>query len=224
MLGTHTTAAARKWHYQPNITKNVCCQLEYNRTFCYYLECSRSVTTWMRHIMNMYEQRYQLTHVAEVTCYGLLHTTRNVSTYTHTQYKVLSSVCTISNTLWTCTYQITHQFVNTPMATLLIRIYHKTCYPFVRVINVCIPEDAYYQHAHHTTGKTSTTAYCKWHISTHTRQQKANIRNLRVPDIKKSMNHIHKIRHVDQLANTRTDMLPTCTYCEPAVAYNRSQL
>jgi len=66
-------------------------------------------------------------------------------------------------------------------------IYQKTCYQLFRVINVCIPEDVYYQQVHRATGNTWTTAYQKWHILTHTRQQKANTLNLMVPDIKESL-------------------------------------
>jgi hypothetical protein len=57
-------------------------------------------------------------------------------------------------------------------------------------MNFYIPEDVHYQRIHHTTGNTSTTAYQKWHISTLTRQQKANILNLMVPEIKESLINI----------------------------------
>lgn len=176
-------------------------------------------TTSKWHLLNTYQQRYQLKHIPEVTFYRLVYTRRNVSTYTYTHNKKHHHVCTISYMLQTRIYHITHQFEHTPMVTLPICIYHKTCYQLVCISNVYIPE-----YVHQITGNTSTRAYQNWHISTRIIQQKVNILNFRVSDVTELLNHIYKKRHVTQLTNTRTDMSQTCIYYGHAIVYSHSQL
>lgn len=140
-------------------------------------------TTWKWHLMNMYQQTHQLTCVPEVTCYGLVYTTSNASTHNNRRYHLSAPQATC--------YEPVHIRLHVNLWThWSICTYQKTCYQLFRVINIYIPEDAYYQRVHHTTGNTSTTAYQKWHISTHTRQQKANILNLMVPDVTESLINI----------------------------------
>jgi hypothetical protein len=123
--------------------------------------------------------------------------------------------------LWSCTYQITCQFVNTPINLYIPqdrlstfhsyqRLHTRRCIlsthtPYNRQhINYSIPEVAYFN-----SHKTAESKYSQPHGS----------RRNRIID-----QHTYKMGHIHQLANTRTDMLPTCIYCETAVAYSHSQL
>jgi len=120
-----------------------------------------------------------------------------------------------------CTYQFTHQFVNTPINLYIPkdmlstfqsyqRLHTRRCILSTRTpynrqhINYSVPQVAYFN-----SHKTRESKYSQPHGS----------RCNRITD-----QHVYKMRHIDQLANTRTNMLPTCIYCEPAVVYNHSQL
>jgi len=170
------------WHYQPNITKNVCCLLEHNRKFCYYLEYSRSPQPergilWTHTSRDVNLHVYRKQHAMDLYIPQAMrqHTIIGVIICLHHKLHVMNLY--ISDYTSICEH--TNQSVHTKRHAINFS-----------VINIYIPEDVYYQHVHHTTGNTSTTAYQKWHISTHTRQQKANILNLMVPDVTESLINI----------------------------------